>query len=501
MIMHRTDTPEHVKRLLESLRPPLALAGFGVEGRETLRFLLEMGWPPEALGVYDRRLEAEPPEDVPAGVRVHGPGREEELGGYGTVLRSPGLRPDHPALLAAREAGADISSATRLFLAAHPGLTVGVTGTLGKGTTVTLTGRALEALGRSCRLGGNIGVNPLTFLAGMTARSVAVLELSSFQLMDLEGRRPEVAVVLRTTSEHLDWHRDTAEYRRAKSRLLAPADSGQTVIYLADSPGSREVAGERLATMPAGSGGSLLAVSRVLPVVEGIGLDQAAGGLARFSGGVPQALPGMERLAMPGLFNRENAAAAYLAVEVIDRVLENAPGESTGEKPPRLEKALEALRTFPGMPHRLEFVGRIGGVECYNDSYATRPDAAIGALESFDSPLAVILGGSEKEAEFGSLARTLCQYPALLRIVLIGATAERIARAIRSEAAASGREAPQIFRAKTLEEAVAASLDALGAAGGQGVLLFSPACASFDMFPNYKVRGERFTELVKRAAI
>jgi UDP-N-acetylmuramoylalanine--D-glutamate ligase len=319
--------------------------------------------------------------------------------------------------------------------------------------------------------------------------------------MGLRGRKPEVAVVLRTTAEHLDWHRDVAEYRAAKRGLLADVHAAgpvQRVIYCADSAGSCEVVG---AALPAA-----LAVSLRGPVADGIG--RAEGHVLHYQAGRPQPLPALERLTLPGAFNLENAAAAYLAAEALAEGLGRAAAART-------DAAAQAIAAFPGLPHRLEPVGTVGaagaggkagaagatgpgdaggGVRCYNDSYATRPDATLGALSAFeDAPLALIAGGSEKHADFAPLAAALCRHPTLARLVLIGTTAPRIAAEVEAAARLLGRPAPPIARAESLEAAFAAAREALPAGG---VLLFSPACASFDMFPNYKVRGERFRALV-----
>jgi len=464
--------------LVAELPRPVGIVGYGVEGRASLRFLRAHGV--EELAVFDRALTPAAADEDPAlaDLPVHGEGDwRTALAACGTVVRSPGVRPDQPALAAARVAGARITSATALFLAACPGPVAGVTGTLGKGTTVSLIEAALLRAGVPCRAAGNIGLNPLAVLDELTPETVTVLELSSFQLMGLEGRKPEVAVVLRTTSEHLDWHRDVTEYRAAKRGLLAGLDEAgavaQRVIYCADSAGSCEVVGARLP--------GALAFSRGGPVTDGIGV--ADGRVYRYRGGRSERLEPLEHLALPGAFNLENAAAAFLAAEALGA---------------ELDAAAAAIAAFGGLPHRLEPVGELDGVRCYNDSYATRPDATLGALSAFeDVPLALIAGGSEKHADFAPLAEALCRHPTLHRLVLIGTTAPRLAAELAAAAARLGRATPPVVRAESLEAAFAAARQAV--AGG-GVLLFSPACASFDMFPNYKVRGERFRALVTAAA-
>ncbi len=471
-----TAIPDIVATLaahVAALPVPVALLGYGVEGRETLRFLRRHGL--AGLRVYDRNFsQAQPADggDYPDVTFDGAADWEARLSQAGTVIRSAGVRPDLAPLERARARGAQVLSATQLFLRLAPGPVAGVTGTLGKGTTVTLIGEALGAAGLPYRLGGNIGLNPLAFLDELTRDTRVVLELSSFQLMDLRDHHPPVAVVLRTTSEHLDWHRDVTEYRRAKQGLIAPRAAGQRVIYCADSPGSREVVG-------AAADGAW-AVSLREPVGEGIGLD-GTGTLCRFRDGRGEPLADLTRLALPGAFNRENAAAALLAAEAL------------AAKP---AAALTGIRAFPGLPHRLERVGEVNGVVCYNDSYATRPDATLGAVSAFDEPLVLIVGGSEKHADFRALMEALCAHPTLRLILFMGTTGPRMETELAAAARRLGREVPAQRRVADLPAAVKAGLAAL--AGG-GVLLMSPACASFDMFPNYTVRGEHFRELVAAA--
>ncbi len=485
----RTATPTEpmaLPDLVSALKLPIAILGMGVEGRDTFRFLRDQGV--TALRVFDRELAAQPPPELAAaGIPVFGDDAwATELPRCGTIFRSPGIRPDHPALRSARAAGAQVTSATTLFLAACPAPVVGVTGTLGKGTTATLIHEALRAVGIRNHLGGNIGLNPLAFLHTVQPREPVVLELSSFQLMDLGPAKPRVAVVLRTSEDHLDWHLDLGEYYRAKAGILAPQPvplgGGQTVIHCADAEGSRAVVQARLS--------DALAVSLRRPVREGIGIGIDSERLFRYRAGQAEPLPRLERLALPGRFNLENAAAALLAAETVIALL--APGTA-------LDTAAAAIAAFPGLPHRLERVGVVPTgtgheVTCYNDSYATRPDATLGALSAFDTPLALILGGSEKHADFRALAEAVCRHPSLRRVLLIGATAERLAGEIQAAAQRLGQAPPPLQPEASLPEACAQGVNALRDTGG--VLLLSPACASFGLFPNYKARGEKFKEWV-----
>ncbi len=476
--------------VVSRLRLPIGLAGCGVEGMATLAYLCGHGV--SDVRIFDRTLAAQRGrgEDLPGEVRgvplFDDAQWEQELPRCGTAFRSPGVRPDHPGLVAARKAGVAVTSATDWFLRHCPAPVVGVTGTVGKGTASTLVHEALRAAGIASRLAGNIGLNPLAFIDQVGPGEPVVLELSSFQLMDLGPAKPAVAVVLRTSEDHLDWHRDLAEYHRAKSGLLAargilPGGGRQTVIYCADAPGSRTVVELALG---AGAPGAL-AVSRARAVRDGIGVQ--AGRVLRFKAGQAHRLEPLERLALPGKFNLENAAAAFLAAEAL------------GADPAR---SLQALADFPGLPHRLERVGTVvrgeHRVTCYNDSYATRPDATIAALGAFDQPLALILGGSEKHADFRTLAEAVCRHTSLHCVLLIGATAERLCAELALAAERLGTALPPCTLQPGLPEAFHAGLAALSDLG-DGVLLMSPACASFGLFPNYKVRGERFKALVQEA--
>lgn len=442
---------------------PIAVLGVGVEGLSTVSYLLSHG----AKSVT--ALDAKRVDGLPPGIEARfGEGYDRDLARFATVFRSPGVRPDREGLVEARARGTRVTSALSLFLGRCPARAVGVTGTLGKGTASSLAAACLAADGLNVHLGGNIGKNPLDFLDAVRPDDVVVLEISSFQAMDLAAS-PEIAVVLRTTSEHLDWHVDTSEYRAAKAGLVAHQTAGDTVVYNADSEGAAGIAarsrGERLA----------FAVAREVDAgifVRGDDLVLRARGLER-------RLPfDARRVRLAGRFNLENVAAG-VAAALAAGVPEDA--------------ACGAAERFEGLPHRLERVVEANGVAFYNDSYATRPDAAIAAIAAFEAPLAIILGGSEKNADFGELAAALVARPNVVRVALIGATAARLAAAI----SAAGPARFPVVEHATMEEAMEANAKALG---GRGVLLLSPACASFGLFPNYKVRGERFREKARALA-
>ncbi len=439
---------------------PVGVLGVGVEGRSTIQYLTK-------TGIRDiTALDRNPVKDLPRNVKtVFGDEHENLAGRYATIFRSPGIRPDHPSLVDARAAGSRITSATSYFLHHCPAPVVGVTGTLGKGTASSLIARMLEGAGFTVHLGGNIGTSPLDFLDQVEAHHRVVLEISSFQAMDLSAS-PHLAVVLKTTSEHLDWHRDLDEYHLAKSQLLAHQRSKDIVIFHQDSEGATKVAASKV--------GTGYAFSAFQPVGDGIGIEGDRFYLSTAGERTPLPLQATD-VRLPGRFNLENVAAALLAAIL------------SGATP---DDACDAAKRFEGLPHRLELVTTKNGIRYFNDSYATRPDAAMGAVGCFNhTPLALILGGSEKFADFRELATVLLAHPTLAHVALIGQTAPRLEEAITL----AGERRFHLTHHDQLESAVRTC--AMSVPPG-GTVLLSPACASFGLFPNYKVRGERFRETV-----
>ncbi len=443
---------------------PVGVLGVGVEGRATLDYLLKHG-------VFDiTALDRAPIEGLPDGVAsVFGPEHDQRLERFATLFRSPGIRPDHPSLEAARRAGTRITSAVSHFMERCPAPIIGVTGTVGKGTAATLISEVLAASGLTAHLGGNIGKSPLEFLDDVASDHRVVLEISSFQAMDAAAS-PHIGVILKTTSEHLDWHLSLDEYRRAKASLFRHQTPEDTLIANLDSEGSRAIAAE--------SHAHRWDYSLRNPVERGIFLDGD-----RFiyrKDGDDEVLPlCRDRIRLTGGFNLENVAAGVLAAL--------AGGAA-------VEPACRAAERFRGLPHRLELVAEAGGVRYYNDSYATRPEATIGAIQCFEAaPLALILGGSEKYADFGELAAAVSKHPSIVYIGLIGATGARLQAAIRE----AGPSPFTMASHADLASAVAAASRAVTAGG---TVLLSPACASFGLFANYKVRGEQFRALVRSQA-
>lgn len=445
-----------------TLVAPVGVLGFGVEGQSTFNYLVRNGV--KDIVVMDKNPVNLP--QVPAGVNVKVCSGESYLDGLKdcvTVVRSAGVYPMSQELFKFQMNGGLMTSQIQLFLEQTKSKkVVGVTGTLGKGSTVSMISHILTKCGVNNEIGGNFGVPALDLLETETADRVSILELSSFQLMTL-SLSPDVGVVLRVSTEHLDWHKTVEEYRDAKANLVRWQKRAGTCVYLKDAAPTAKIAAESPA-------GTKYAVSLKDGPSAGDG-DAVIDGATLLIDGEKLFLSDCK---VRGIYQLENMAAATLACKALGI---------------KVADAFEALKSYETLPFRMEFKGEKKGIEFFNDSYATRPDATIAATASMKRPFALILGGSEKNADFTELSQILVNdRPNLKRIALIGATAQRMLESLQQ---AGLKVTANIF--PTLEEAFADSLQI----GEGGTVIMSPACASFGLFKNYKVRGQVFDKLVE----
>ncbi len=458
-----------------------AVLGAGVSNLPLVRLLREAGAaievrdkrPPEALGEVAsalRRLE------IP--LRA-GPHYLENLDSFDVLFRSPGIRPDTPEIARAVARGAVLTSEMEQFFALCPCPIVGITGSDGKTTTTTLTALLLRESGAFPRvfLGGNIG-EPLLPRAGeMTARDVAVAELSSFQLMTIH-RPATIALLTNLSPNHLDWHRDMREYIEAKTHIYQ-GEGSHFVLFNAGDERSMQLA-KILHESRQGSAELVTFSSRVPADYE------LRGGIFTRRG---KGLFPVERLLLPGLYNAENFLAALAAA---DSALALA-----GAPPVSDECAEKVASSFPGVEHRLELVCQVGGVKYYNSSIDSTPTRTAAALSNFSDRdrLIVICGGYDKHLPFAPLASALLSHAR--RVILTGATASAIADAIRlAEDSQCTQNRVDLRIVPDFDDAVRTAMSL--ARPGDTVLL-SPACASFDAFPNFEARGNRFKEIVRGA--
>jgi len=445
----------------------LALLGLGVENRGLATYLSSIGL---SFSVCDER---QPGERAAAGTGALaidewrlGPGCLNHLDDFDIVFRTPGLPAGNPQLQVASQAGTQISSQTALFFDRCPAPILGITGTKGKGTTASLAALMLQADSAydSVKLGGNIGIPPVEFLPQLSARDLVVLELSSFQLQDLQAS-PSIAVVLNLLTDHLDYHANRQEYVEAKQSIYRHQRRDDWLIINADS--------NETAALASMSAASTLSFSIEGEVTAGAWVEDEAI-FHRAPQGQAEQVCGLESIALHGSHNLANVAAATTAALA-------AGGSVAG--------AAQGLREFSGLPYRLQKVAQREGISFYNDSAATTPDAAIAAIRSFDAPILLIAGGASKGAQFGEFARAIATSPVRV-LILMGQERERIAAEVAKTASFSGEV---VSVEHGMKEAVAAAL----LRGRQGdVVLLSPGCASFGLFDNYVARGSAFSELV-----
>ena len=378
------------------------------------------------------------------------------------IFRTPGMKYHLPQLEEARARGCAVTSELELFFRLCPCKIYGVTGSDGKTTTTSIIAEFLKAQGRTVHLGGNIGKPLLPEIESIAPEDVAVVELSSFQLISMR-ESPDVAVVTNLSPNHLDVHKDMQEYIDAKKNILLHQGALSRTVLNAGN--------EITAAFAPEVRGDCWMFRRGAPVERGVWCD----GENIYVHG--EKLLEVSQIKIPGWHNVENYVAAIAAV--------------WGDVEPQTIR--HVAETFAGVEHRAEFVRVLGGVKYYNDSIATSPTRVIsGMLSLFSQKILIIAGGYDKHIPFEPLGPAVCDK--VKTLILLGSTAQKIQDAVM--AAPQYREGcPEILRVETMEEAVAAA--AAHAQPGDIVSL-SPACAAFDLYPNFEVRGRHFKEIVNK---
>ena len=436
----------------------IAVLGLGVSNRPLVRLLLEFGCRVTGCDRTPReKLDAEVLELEKLGAKLSlGDGYLDGVEAN-VLFRTPGMHPGNPAIQALRDRGAKVTSEMEVFFEVCPCTLIAVTGSDGKTTTTTLVSEMLKASGKTVWLGGNIGTPLLPLCRQMKKEDFAVVELSSFQLMDME-RSPQRALITNLAPNHLDIHKDMQEYVDAKKNIFRFQSADGMLVLNADN------------AITAGFRGN--GETRFFSRRERTNCVWEENGVIYRRG---EKLLESREILIPGTHNIENYMAAIALVE----------GLATDDA------IRQVARNFGGVEHRIELVREKDGVRFYNDSIASSPSRTIAGLRSFPEKVILIAGGYDKHIPYDVLGPEICRH--VKKLFLGGATGPKIRAAV--EAAPEYKPGfPEITDCRDFTEAVYAA--AAGAKAGD-VVLMSPASAAFDQFKNFMVRGEYFKKLVK----
>ncbi len=459
----------------------IAVVGMGISNRPLIEILAKRGL---KLTVFDALTEdAEPvrilkAEYAKSGYDINwqlGPDYLEKLKGFDLIFRTPSLMPYREQIIREKERGALVTSEMEVFLHCCPGQTFGITGSDGKSTTTSLTYSMLKAQGFETYIGGNIGRPLLSDLDQMTADAKVVVELSSFQLVDMT-LSPNVSILTNVTPNHLNIHKDLADYVTAKKQIYRHQKLGDRLILNGLCP---EFAADRFEVKS-----EITWFNDRYPGCRQMVFVEKAGQLgfrARNSEVFEPVCPTSD-LHIMGNFNRQNVLAAMAATHDFVETTNMA----------------KAVASFKGLEHRLEFVREIAGVKYYNSSIDSSPERSKHSIAAFSEAgknLVLIMGGKDKNCDYSGLGKIIAG--ATDRLILCGANADLITNAVRLEAGQAGKTLAQIqiVTCHDYPEAVAVAQSLAGV--GDSVLL-SPAGTSFDQFSNFMERGQVFKHLVNQ---
>lgn len=445
----------------------IAILGYSRQGRSALEYWNKPG---NTLTICDQDYI----KDTPPGVATKfGGDYLNDLYKFDLIVRTPALHPqeivdnnqEDPNILA------KVTTNTNEFFKICPtNRIIGVTGTKGKGTTATLIAKFLQAAGYTVHLGGNIGIAPLDLLKdNIKPDDWVVLELANFQLIDLKYS-PHIAVCLMIAPEHLDWHHDMYEYMESKRQLFAHQTAQDVAIFNARNAYSQEIAD----ASPARQFGYEVPAEGDKP--ENTAGAYVDGDHIYFEG---EKLCSIDDVALPGRHNLENVCAAITAVY---------PLVAAQKHPHDIIKTV--LKSFAGLPHRIESLGQAKGIWFINDSFATNPGATIAAIRSVDKPQILIVGGFERGLDLSDLIEEIKDNKHVKKVLVIGASGQRVAQTLKGH----GFTNYQLSTAKTMSSVVG---EAVALARKGDAVILSPGFASFDMFKDFEERGNQFKAAVK----
>lgn len=446
----------------------IGILGFGQEGQAVLKYLNkheltatifdenpEQAWSAEAINLAKQT----------GATIVSGENYLDSIADCTLLFRSPGIWRKHPKILNAQQQDTIITSQTKWFFENSKSKIIGVTGTKGKGTTCSLIYEILKANKLNVYLTGNIGkTQPLEFLDEAMEKNFVVYEMSSFQLQDLK-QSPHIGVCLMVTSDHLNHHENLDEYHEAKSAISAFQTYDDVSIYNIDYPATAKIgqlgSGQKF-SISAKDVSAAAYISGDYITVMGKSID-------------------CSNRKLRGAHNLENIAAAALVGMVLNI---------------DIATITEVVNNFPGLEHRLQYVGEFNGVSYYNDSISTVPETTLAALNSFDKPIHLILGGSDKGLNYDDMVKNILQRNNVSSITFLGEVGANLKSLFEKQInAATGSSNIKLFGPYTDFELAIKEIKSRVRSGE--IVLLSPATASFGMFDNYAQRGHKFVELIK----
>ncbi len=445
----------------------VAIIGLGVSNLPLLEYLYKYH---ANVTVFDNKEIDQIPKDIMDKITKYSMGFSfgknslQKLVGFDLIFRSPSCLPTKSELLAESERGAIVTTEIEMLMEMCPGKIIGVTGSDGKTTTTTLIYEIIKASGYNCYLGGNIGIPLFTKLEEMKPQDIIILELSSFQLMGM-NISPDIAVVTNITPNHLNIHKDYEEYINAKKNIFKHQGEDGILIINYDNEITKSFEKE--------ANGKVIFFSGTQKIDNGYIVDDNV--IKECDDKIRKHILNTNDLIIKGHHNFENACTAIAATRnLVD-----------------IDLAVEVIKNFKGVEHRIELVEEINDVKWYNDSASSSPTRTLAGLNAFDrEEIVLIAGGYDKNLDYAPMAKTVVDK--VKTLVLIGQTSDKIFNAVKEELDNQNKYL-EIYMCDSLSQAVGV---AYKKSKPNQIVLFSPASASFDMFKNFDDRGKQFKELV-----
>ena len=457
---------EEFNRFVEGKK--IAIIGMGVSNIPLLDYFYEKH---AKVTVIDNREVEQIDKNIMGKIEQYnfgyffGENNLENLKGFDIIFRSPSAMPFIKEIAEEIERGAIVTTEIEMVLKLTPCKTIGITGTEGKTTTTSIIYEILKNAGYKCFLGGNIGKPIFTQIKDMRPEDFVILEMSSFQLMDMDVS-PNVSLVTNIYPDHLNIHRSYEEYQDAKKNIFKYQNENGVVVLNNDNDITRSFTKD--------ANGKIIFFSSKEKLQDGYIYDNSDGNIKYCEDGVRRHLVHKKEIKLRGIHNYENICAA---LAVTSKFVD-------------IDSAIKTIKEFNGVEHRLEFVKEIDGVKYYNDSIGTSPASTIAGLNAFDENIVLLAGGSDKGLDYKEVGEAIAKNVGTL--ILCGPTAQKIEEATKDALVNISKDI-LIYHVENLEKAVKLAKEKSKAGD---IVLLSPASASFDAFKNFAERGEKFKEYV-----